>query len=54
MSYLGYLFLFAHSGVQHTLRCGFVLFSVVLCTLCCQLRVHAHAEKNMQSIRRFQ
>jgi len=50
MSYLGYLFLFAHSGVQHTLHCGFALFSVV----CCQLRVHAHAEKNMQSIRRFQ
>ena len=26
-----------HSGVQHTLRCGFALFYFVLCTLSCQL-----------------
>ena len=45
MSYLGYLFLFGHSGVQHILRCVFALFSAVVCTLCCQLRVHVHAEK---------
>jgi hypothetical protein len=36
MSYLRYLCLFAHSGVQHILRCVFVLFVFVLCTLCYQ------------------
>ena len=52
MSYLRYLCLFAHRGVQHILYCVFVLlclfsscvryvasfsvFFVVLCTLCCQ------------------
>jgi hypothetical protein len=36
MSYLRYLCLFAHSGVQHLLGCVFVLFLFVLCTLCCQ------------------
>jgi hypothetical protein len=33
MSYLRYLCLFAHSGVQHILCCVFVLFIIVLCTL---------------------
>jgi len=36
MSYLLYLCLFAHSGVQCILCCVFVLFAFVLCTLCCQ------------------
>ena len=36
MSYLRYLCLFAHSGVQHILCCVFVLFFFVLCILCCQ------------------
>ena len=36
MSYLRYLCLFTHSGVQHILCCVFVLFVFVLCTLCCQ------------------
>jgi len=36
MSYLRYLCLFAHSGVQNILPCVFVLFVFVLCTLCCQ------------------
>jgi hypothetical protein len=31
MSYLRYLCLFAHSGVQHILCCVFVLFFSVLC-----------------------
>ena len=44
MSYLRYLFFFAHSGVQHILCCVFVLFFFVLCTLCCQFLwiVHFH------------
>ena len=33
MSYLRYLCLLAHSGVQHILCCVFVLFFFVLCTL---------------------
>jgi len=36
MSYLRYMCLVAHSGIQHILRCVFVLFFFVLCTLCCQ------------------
>jgi hypothetical protein len=36
MSYLRYLCLFAHSGVQCILCCVFVLFVFVLCTLCRQ------------------
>jgi hypothetical protein len=36
MSYLRLLGLFAHSGVQHILRCVFGSFFFVLCTLCCQ------------------
>jgi hypothetical protein len=36
MFYLHYLCLISHSGVQHILCCVFVLFSVVLCTLCYQ------------------
>ena len=41
MSYLRYLCLFAHSGVQHILCCVFVfvLFFLVLCTLCCPLLI---------------
>jgi len=35
MSYLRYLCLFAHSGVQHILRCVFALFLFVLCAPCC-------------------
>ena len=33
MSYLRYMCLFAHSGIQHILCCVFVLFFFVLCTL---------------------
>ena len=36
MSYMSYVCLCAYSGVQHILRCDFVLFFFVLCTLCCQ------------------
>ena len=36
MSYLRYLCLIAHSGVQHILCCVFVLFFFVLYTLGCQ------------------
>ena len=36
MSYLRYLCLFAHSGVQRILYCAFALFFLVLCTLCWQ------------------
>jgi hypothetical protein len=36
MPYLRYLCLFVHSGVQHILCYVFILFSFVLCTLCCQ------------------
>ena len=36
MSYLRYLCLFAHSGVQHILRCICVLFFFILCALCSQ------------------
>ena len=41
MSYLRYLCLFAHSDVQHILCCVFVfvLFFLVLCTLCCPLLI---------------
>jgi len=35
MSYLRYLCLFAYGGVQHILYCVFVLFFLVLFTLCC-------------------
>ena len=35
MSYLCYLCLFSHSGVQHILRCVFLLFFFVLCSLFC-------------------
>ena len=36
MSYLCYLCLFSHSGVQHILCFVFALFFIVLCTLYCQ------------------
>ena len=37
MSYLRYICLFAHCGLQHILCCVFDLFfSFVLCTICCQ------------------
>ena len=36
MSYLRYMCLFAHSGIQHILCCVFVLIFFVLCTLYCQ------------------
>ena len=40
MSYLRYFCLFVYSGVQHILRCVFVLFFIfVLCTLHCMLPV---------------
>jgi hypothetical protein len=42
MSYLRYLCLLEHSGVQHILCCVFALFFFVLCTLCCQLPRIAH------------
>ena len=34
MPYLRYVCLFAHSGVQYILCCGFVWFFFFLCTLC--------------------
>jgi hypothetical protein len=33
-SYLRYLCLFVHSGVEHILSCVFALFVVVFCTIC--------------------
>ena len=36
MSYLPYLYLFAHSSVQHILCRAFALRFLVLCTLCYQ------------------
>jgi hypothetical protein len=42
MSYLRYLCLFPHSGVQHILCCVFVLFVFVLLALCCQFFWIAH------------
>jgi len=36
VSYLRYLCLFAHNGVQHILCCVFVFFFLVLCIPCCQ------------------
>jgi hypothetical protein len=39
MSYLRYLYLVAHSGVQRILCCVFVLFVFVLCLLCPTLPV---------------
>ena len=42
MSYLRYLCLLAHSGVQHILCCGFVLFFFVSCTLCFQFLYIVH------------
>jgi hypothetical protein len=42
MSYLRYLCLCAHSGVQHILCCVFVLFVFVLCTLCCKFICIVH------------
>jgi hypothetical protein len=40
ISCLGFLFLLAHSGVQHILCC--VLFFYVFCTLCCQFLWMVH------------
>jgi hypothetical protein len=34
MSYLRYMCLFVHSGVQHILCCGIILFFFV-CPICC-------------------
>jgi hypothetical protein len=42
MSYLRYLCLLTHSGVQHILYCDFVLFFFVLCSLYCQLKQHQY------------
>ena len=42
MSYLRYLCLLAHSGVQHILCCIFVLLFLVFCTICCQCLWIAH------------
>ena len=42
MSYLRYLCLCAHSGVQHILCCAFVLYVFVLCTLCCKFICIVH------------
>jgi hypothetical protein len=36
MSYLRYLCLFTHSGVQHVWCCISVLFFFAMCTRCCQ------------------
>ena len=36
MSYLRYLFLFTHSGVQHIVLCFCLIFFFIFCTLCCQ------------------
>ena len=40
MSYLRYLFLFAHSGIQHTFCCVFVLFVFILCLVYPMLPVY--------------
>jgi hypothetical protein len=37
MSYFTFLYLLAHSGVQHIVCCVFALLVFVLCVLCCQL-----------------
>jgi hypothetical protein len=42
MSYLHYVCLFAYSGVQHILRCVFVLFVFILSALCCRFLRIAH------------
>jgi len=42
MSYLRYLCLVTHSGVQHILRGVFVLFVFVSCTLCWQFLRYVH------------
>jgi hypothetical protein len=42
MSYLCYLCLYAHSGVQHVLGCVFVFLDFVLCTLSCQFLCIVH------------
>ena len=42
MSSLHYLVLLVHSGVQHILFCVFVLFFLVLCTLCCGFLLIVH------------
>jgi hypothetical protein len=39
MSYLRYLCLLAHCGVQCIVCCVFILFVVVLCTPCCKFRI---------------
>jgi len=36
MYYIGYMRLFAYSGVQRILCYVFALFVLVLCTLCCR------------------
>ena len=43
MSYLRYLCLLAHSGVQHILCCVFVLFFFGFCALCCQFLWIVHS-----------
>ena len=42
MSYLLYLCLLAHRGVQYILCCVFVLFVFVLCTLCYKFHWNVH------------
>ena len=43
ISYLRYLCLLAHSGVQHILCCVFVFFYFVLCTQCRQFLWNVHS-----------
>ena len=57
MSYLRYLCLFAHSGVQHILCCVFVLFVFVLCTLgvyICQFIPDSRACSSYQGLVEFE
>jgi hypothetical protein len=44
-SYLRYLCLFVHSGVQHILYCVFALFFFVLCAIWCQFLLIVHLSK---------
>ena len=59
MSYLRYLCLFAHSGMQCIFWCVFVLFLFVLCALCCRFLWIVHfmiassVFSNVFSIRSF-
>jgi hypothetical protein len=50
VSYFRYLFLLAHSGVQHILCCVSVFILFVLCTLYCQFHWIVHTIESDQSL----